>query len=488
MDRVDPSDHPGFFRKIIEESVYTWCAVDDAMTLTYVSSGCIQLLGYRPDEMVGRPALAFIHPDDHERAVADLAELVAHPGHGVPVVIGLRHRDGATVFVEIGGQVHLDDPDIDAVVLRLRPYDDQQLLERYLEALATSVPVEETLLPLVGSIQAQHLTSQVALAYDWVDGVQRFASTVDTGLPPILAGAADHLADRRAGSTAGSTEGRGPEPNPRAVHPVAPSDAPPWVTAIRTEVPVIVSSIDQLPAPYRDAAAAAGLGSCWAYPVPVPPDGAFLACLIVWLEAAGEPMIGHGAALAHSVWLAALGFERRHSEQLLLHAALHDTLTGIPNRSHFFGELRSIEHPAPGDPARGHCAVLFADLDGFKDVNDTHGHGVGDQVLAVVARRLESAVRPGDVVARVGGDEFAVLCTDLDADHEATAVADRLIEAVSRPIAIGEVSAVVGLSIGVAFHDPAADVEGRLVDAADHALYQAKQSGKGRWVAAPRAG
>ena len=196
-------------------------------------------------------------------------------------------------------------------------------------------------------------------------------------------------------------------------------------------------------------------------------------------------MIGHGAALEHSVWLAALGFERRHSEQLLLHAALHDTLTGIPNRSHFFGELQRIEHPGP-DEDQGRCAVLFADLDGFKEINDTFGHGVGDEVLAVIARRLEGAVRPGDVVARVGGDEFAVLCTDLDADGEATAVAERLIEVVSRPIGVGEITARVGLSIGVAFHDPASEVEERLVDAADHALYRAKQAGKGRWVVAHR--
>jgi diguanylate cyclase (GGDEF)-like protein/PAS domain S-box-containing protein len=422
--------------------------IDRDLTVTYTSAGCEQPLGYRPDEMVGRHALDLIRTEDHERSLADLTDLLVKPDEGVPVVIGINHRNGSTVFVEVGAQVLLDDPQIAAIVVRLRPYDDQKLLESYLEALATSVPVEQTLLPLVGPIKAQHLTSEVA-AYDWDPITQRFGLDRAHRATDALAGAAD--ADDR------------PDREP-----------PPWVTAILTEQPVIVTSMTCSRSPIGPRSLPLGLGSCWVYPVPVPPDTTYPRGLVIWLEAPGGPMIGHASALEPRSGWRRSGSSARHSEQLLLHAALHDTLTGIPNRSHFFGELQRIEHPDPDDD-RGHCAVLFADLDGFKEINDTYGHGVGDQVLAVIARRLEAAIRPGDVVARVGGDEFAVLCTDLDADSEATAVAERLIEVVSQPIAVGEITARVGLSIGVAFHDPAAEVEGRLVDAADHALYQAKQ-------------
>jgi diguanylate cyclase (GGDEF)-like protein len=249
------------------------------------------------------------------------------------------------------------------------------------------------------------------------------------------------------------------------------------VRAIRSGDVTFTSTPDELAPPLQAASRAAGLVACWAYPVPVPPDKALLGCLIVWRRIAGGPLIGHSAAMTRSVWLASLGFERRHNEELMLHAALHDTLTGIPNRNHFFKQLDALR--ATNVEASLGPAVLFADLDGFKAVNDTHGHGVGDAVLTVVARRLEGAIRPGDVIARVGGDEFAVLCVDLADQGDALAVADRLIEAVSRPIQVGGVVVDVGLSIGIAFRHPAAAPGRGLVDEADRALYRAKEAGKG---------
>lgn len=454
MGFVDPSPSSSLFQTIVEGSVYVWAVMDEDTTISYLSPSAEQLFGYRPEDLIGHSALELLETEYQGPALGNLAELLLHPGEGVPVVMGVRHADGSTVHVEAGAEVHLDDPGIQGIVVRLRPYDDQYLLERYLEALATaSVPIEQTLQPLVASIKAQHLRSEVSLAYDW-DG-ERFTSAVHTGLAGPLAGIDD----------------------PPALGGL------PWATAIRTGRATCTGELDELDPALRAVAEPAGQIACWVYPVAVPPEESLLACLIVWRAIPGRPLLGHEAAMGHSVWLAALGFNRRHNEELLLHAARHDTLTGIPNRSHFFEELNALRTP-PVEPTPLGPAVLFADLDGFKEVNDTHGHGVGDAVLIVVAKRLEATVRPGDVVARVGGDEFAVLCVDLDERADALAVADRLIAAVGRPIQVGGVTVQVGLSVGIAFRGPDGHAGPGLVDEADRALYRAKQAGKGRWVVA----
>ncbi|HVM02116.1 MAG TPA: EAL domain-containing protein [Acidimicrobiales bacterium] len=167
--------------------------------------------------------------------------------------------------------------------------------------------------------------------------------------------------------------------------------------------------------------------------------------------------------------------DRAHQEELL-RQALHDPLTGLGNRvllrDHVEHALaRSARHPAVQ-------ALIFLDLDGFKTVNDSLGHGTGDRVLRVVADRLQEVVRAHDTVARVGGDEFAVLLEDTDPE-EASRVAGRLLDALRRPVAVGGTEVVVTASVGVATTDHGQDAEG-LVRDADVAMYVAKAEGKSR--------
>ena len=168
--------------------------------------------------------------------------------------------------------------------------------------------------------------------------------------------------------------------------------------------------------------------------------------------------------------------ERRRTEEQTQHEALHDPLTGLPNRSLF---LDRLEHALSVTARReGSIAVLFLDLDQFKLVNDSLGHAAGDELLASVAPRIEQALRPGDTVARFGGDEFAVLAEDIDSERGAIRVAERIAEALSHPFVLRDrehfVSASVGISIGHGSELP----EGLIRDA-DSALYRAKERGRG---------
>jgi diguanylate cyclase (GGDEF)-like protein len=186
-----------------------------------------------------------------------------------------------------------------------------------------------------------------------------------------------------------------------------------------------------------------------------------------------EALIAGGIQLGRVV-------ERTRADRALADQALHDPLTGLPNRALFLNRLNHALGRSERRPKR--LAVLFLDLDGFKLVNDSLGHDVGDALLVAVARRLRAALRPGDTLARFGGDEFTVLCDELIEEKQAFAVAQRLADALLEPIDLGGgTEVVVSTSIGVAFSGRADDSADHLLRDADVAMYRAKEQGRARW-------
>jgi diguanylate cyclase (GGDEF)-like protein/PAS domain S-box-containing protein len=171
--------------------------------------------------------------------------------------------------------------------------------------------------------------------------------------------------------------------------------------------------------------------------------------------------------------------DRKHAEQRLQHDALHDALTGLPNRVLFLDRLDQAIRRAQRAHPEACAAVLFIDLDRFKLVNDSLGHQVGDRLLIAVARRLESTLRPPDTVARLGGDEFTVLLDGVSDAHEASAVAERVQHTLRAPFHIDERELHVDASIGIALAGADAAPDTVLRDA-DVAMYRAKANGKGR--------
>ena len=170
--------------------------------------------------------------------------------------------------------------------------------------------------------------------------------------------------------------------------------------------------------------------------------------------------------------------DRKINELRLLHLATHDPTTGLPNRKVFATRLEEAIAAAPEGAV---AAVLFIDLDGFKGVNDRLGHRFGDMLLVAVAGRIEGALRPSDLVSRLGGDEFGVLCTGLAQVSEAAALAERVVDVLAAPFVLdGQVVQISG-SIGLALAQGTPASTDDLVEAADLAMYQAKQAGGNRW-------
>ncbi|MGH1481650.1 MAG: diguanylate cyclase domain-containing protein [Geminicoccales bacterium] len=170
---------------------------------------------------------------------------------------------------------------------------------------------------------------------------------------------------------------------------------------------------------------------------------------------------------------------RKRAELQTAYRALHDGLTSLPNRQSFEEQLQRAHAEAEltGRP----LAVMFLDLDRFKAVNDSFGHEQGDQLLIEVGRRLQRCLRKSDLVARFGGDEFAILARDYKKPHDVSILADRIIKTVGRSIRIDDQDVMIGVSIGITSFPEDRSPADVLVANADLALHRAKQAGRGGW-------
>jgi diguanylate cyclase (GGDEF)-like protein/PAS domain S-box-containing protein len=206
------------------------------------------------------------------------------------------------------------------------------------------------------------------------------------------------------------------------------------------------------------------------------------------LTARGEPrVVSWSSTVLHDptgavCGLASIGAdvtERRRAEKRLLHDALHDSLTGLPNRALFMDRLRTAMARLKRRPSHL-FAALFLDLDRFKVVNDSLGHLAGDQFLVQVARLLQATLGSEHTVARLGSDEFAILLDDLDSKEDATSVVEQIFHALETPLKVSGQDIFATVSIGIAYGDARYESPDDLLRDADTAMYQAKTTGKAR--------
>lgn len=197
---------------------------------------------------------------------------------------------------------------------------------------------------------------------------------------------------------------------------------------------------------------------------------------LIWLEAVDQPRVEADGTIvwtgyAHDV------SAKKALEQKILDLARFDALTGLLNRQAFLDLVENALRPARRE--RDHFALFFVDLDGFKPVNDSHGHATGDLLLQAVAARLRATLRESDTVGRYGGDEFVVLLPALPNNGDVLAVARKVNEALAAPFELRGATFRISASIGIAFFPEHAGGAEALIACADQAMYQSKNAGYG---------
>ena len=217
------------------------------------------------------------------------------------------------------------------------------------------------------------------------------------------------------------------------------------------------------------------LAACWSEPI-LASSGKALGVVVIYREQAAEADSQDLTLLRHAGYLSSIAIERKRLESRMLYQASYDSLTDLPNRRLLGQRLRA--EIAKSERTRESLALFFIDLDRFKEVNDTLGHDVGDLLLTTASQRIRACVRESDTVARLGGDEFVVILTQVEDISHLGRLAQNIIDDMAQPFYLGDHTAYVTASIGIAGYPLDADGAESLIGCADQAMYAAKAQGR----------
>ncbi len=463
------------YRDLVETSDELIFTTDREGHWTFLNRGATRrILGYEPEEMLGRPFVEFLVEEEIERDLEAFANVLAgdekfhyetvflsKDGRRVALSFNAGAlRDGAGEVVGAMGSGS-DITDRQRADLELRRSLEsvrtgKERLERQnavLRKIARGAPLTETLNQLVLAIEDS--------------GQGMFASVLllDAEGSRLTTGAAPHLPPEYSRAIDGTRIG------PRVGS---------CGTAAFLGERVVVSDIESDPlwADYRELAATHGLRACWSQPI-VSSAAAVLGTFAIYYRQPRSPTETEIDLIETAAHVAAIAIEAANSRDRLVHSALHDPLTGLPNRTLFLDRLgMAMKRSQRRSDAL--FAVLFIDLDRFKRVNDSLGHMAGDELLRLIAKRLNQCLRPVDTVARMGGDEFAVLLDYLEEETQASQLALRIDQVMEPPYDVEGQVVHLSASIGIALSSAVYDRPEELLRDADRAMYRAKIKGRNR--------
>ncbi|HTW95962.1 MAG TPA: EAL domain-containing protein [Tepidisphaeraceae bacterium] len=423
-------------------------------TYLYVSPASHHTLGYSPDEMIGQQFLEYVHPDDLPAVAAGSQQLLVN-GSNATFEYRFRRKDGQFIWLEStcravtaeDGAVHeLHSSARDITVRKHMEYREQVRAE-VLEMIAQCRAIDDILRRLIDAAQRQE-PSAVAAGVTLVNSMEcHFTPRLDAGVAEAISRQASQILSRFIAS--------GAENEDRLIICDFEKD-PAWC-----ELGPILAQHD--------------IRGCWSILILSrhrEPCGAFT----LYVRQATRPGAATEQMLSLASSIIGIALEHRQLNEQLTFQAHHDTLTQLPNRALFSDRLQQVL--AIAARSQHAAAVLLVDVDRFKYVNDTYGHQVGDELLCQVALRLRNRLRNSDTLARMGGDEFAAILSEMSSPADAQHVARCLVDEFNRPIDLRGRELIVTVTIGAAVHPRDGTDAATLLKNADLALYRAKESGR----------
>jgi len=533
------------FRAMAQHVSDIVAVLDADGTLVYSSPSATRTMGYGDGERLQRNALELVHPDDLDEIGRIFDLVLAKPGPTKPIWVRVAHADGSWRWFEAIANNLLDEPAVGGIVVHARDVTEQhdaaqalrrserryrgivedqsELICRYQadttltfvnEAYARDhdrsvedlvgtrfldvIPEEdrEFALKMIASLTPENPVVTYVHRVRTVDGDIRWHQWTDRVVLDDEGGIAEYQAvgrditDQRIAEEAAVKSEALANEQARVLQLIttsAPLDEilQEMCRVVELHVTGARCSIELLNedgTTARRRSVTAPPERSWSKRIASSVDRRTLGTLSLTYDHPRRPDVEHKKVVDLFEDLAAIAIERKRYEARLAYQAQHDPLTDLPNRTLFLEFLQL----ALARTRRRHdtFAVLFFDLDRFKVVNDSLGHDAGDELLVALARRLRGVVRPGDTVARFGGDEFTVLCDDLplaSARDYATDVAERLLQTIRRPFLLDGEEQFLSASIGIALAGPGTERPEGLLRDADAAMYRAKERGKDRW-------